>query len=315
MEDHLFHTNDALSRPRGKFVNSFPAALTASLFIQAGATAFLAGHLIIGGELSSLGAAILTGRLKAAGILSKERLNKFAMAVLVLAFGFELFNLYFHFRGSASADYALEHAAGIGSGKYRGVILWTPAKPPAVLVAPLPESGRGLNTRNNPLVIPFDGVYWFYKFPDRKPPKDSYSTRGSPSATAFRSSDSLPLQMEARQNFPNLLDMSCCSRIAVEIVNADRAPGTVSLELILTNLRLPGDPAQSLGRLPVTSTPQWLTGSEVRSVPEVLSFAIPPNPRIRKFDSATVRFIREGRRNLSSAKIAIQQFTLVPRGR
>jgi hypothetical protein len=49
-------------------------------------------------------------------------------------------------------------------------------------------------------------------------------------------------------------------------------------------------------------------------VPEVLSFSIPAGSRIRQFDSATVRFIRNGKRGVSSARIAIERFTLVPRG-
>jgi hypothetical protein len=199
-------------------------------------------------------------------------------------------------------------------GKYRGVILWQDAKPRAALVFPRPELGRGVIDARQPLSIPFDGVYWFFKYPDRQPPKDSYTARGSPSATAFRSADSVPLQMEARQNFITPIEMSCCSRIAVEILNADRYPGTVSIDLILANVSLPGQPSQPLGLLPVTSTPQWLSGDEFRPAPEVLSFPIPLHPRISQFDAATVRFIRRGKRGASSARIAIERFTLTPRG-
>jgi hypothetical protein len=120
--------------------------------------------------------------------------------------------------------------------------------------------------------------------------------------------------MEARQNFVSLLDISCCSQVKVEISNADSYPATVWLELILSNVDLPGQPYQSLGRQPVTSIPQVITETEFRPTEEVLSFVIPARPLIRQFNSATVKFIRIGRRKTSSAKIAIEYFTFVPRG-
>ena len=298
-------------RTQKGLADSFFAALTASLFLQAGAAGFLSGDRVPGYLLISIGSAILIARLKAAEILSNERLFRLAIATLLAAWGIELF-VGFRFHGGGLAPiYTPDSAADVGSGKYRGVILWTDAQPAAVFVPPPPELSHGTVRRKPTLSIPFDGVYWFYKFPDRKPPRDSYTVHGNPSATSFRSSDFVPLQMEARQDFVNLLDMSCCSRIGVEVLNADRGPGIVSLELILSNTLLPGEPFQSLGRMPVTSIPQ---GPAPEPANEVLSFAIPADPRIRQFDAATVRFIRAGGRGSRSAKIAIKRFTLVPRG-
>jgi hypothetical protein len=303
---------------RSKLAESVLAALVASLSLQAGAVAVLFGHGLTGLLFASLGSTILIGRLRAAGMLSSEKLLTFATAVLILAFAAELFTLYIRSRLGGSgfaALYTPEDAPAAGSGKYRGVILWQEEKPHPVLVPPRAEPGRGVHQSKQPLSIPFDGVYWFFKFPDRQPPKDSYTVRGNPSAIAFRSSDVVPLQMEARQNFVAPIDLSCCVRIAVEILNADRYPGTLSIDLILTNLSLPGQPSESLGVMPVTSMPQWVSGDEFQPAPEVLSFAIPATPRISQFDAATVRFIRTGKRGVSSAKIAIERFTLVPRGR
>jgi hypothetical protein len=191
--------------------DSFLAALLASLLIQAGAASFIAGHGLTCSALVSLGLTILIGRLKAAGILTRERLSRFAIAVLIAAFAVELFLIYIrsHLGGAGDGPYAEKHAPGASSGKYRGVILWQDPPPHAVLVPPRPSSGRGLPKSKQTLTIPFDGVYWYFKFPDRQPPKDSYIVRGTPSATAFRSADAIPLQMEARQNFITPIDMSC----------------------------------------------------------------------------------------------------------
>ena len=49
-------------------------------------------------------------------------------------------------------------------------------------------------------------------------------------------SDNAPLlQMEARQKLERAISLRCCSRVRVAILNTDRYPGTVSLELILTD--------------------------------------------------------------------------------
>jgi hypothetical protein len=302
---------------RRPFADSFSSVLVASLFMEAGAASFLTGHGTAAFALFSLGSSLLIARMKAAGILTRERLNLLALAVLLAAFAAELFMIYIraHLGVAGDSAYAAaDQTPGPSTGKYRGVILWQDVKPPDILVPPRPGAGRGIPKGKQLLTIPFDGVYWFYKFPDRQPPRNSYVTRGSPSATTFRSADSIPLQMEARQNFITPIEMNCCSRMTVEILNADHAPGTLAIELILANLGLPGEPSQSLGVAQITSAPQALGGGEFQPVSEVLTFTFPANPRISQFDSARVRFLRSGRRGASSAKISIQQFTLAPRG-
>jgi len=285
--------------------------LLASLLLQSGAAALLAGRSELGGAFVSAGSAILINRLKAAGILSHERIQAFlkiaASAVLILGLGLRLFMLYRRsHQGPFSGADTTEKAAGISSGKYRGVILWTDLKPHTALVVPRPSPKRGLDQSKQTLSIPFDGVYWFFQFPDRRPPKNSYSIRSNPSKTGFRSAEALSIQMEARQNFVSPIDLSCCTRIGVEISNADRYAGSVWLELILGS--------ESFGRLPVTSVAQRVTESEWGPTTEVLNFAVPASQGIRHFDSATVRFIRYGRLGMSSPRIAIERFTLVPRG-
>jgi hypothetical protein len=300
---------------RRSLADSFFAAVLSSLFLLAGAANLAADYAWAGGALISVGLTILIGRLKSDGILTAERLTTLAVAILIVAFGVEMFTLYLHsHRGGVADFYTQEPAPAPGSGKYRGVILWQDVKPHQILIPPRPDVNPGISHSKDPLSIPFDGVYWYFKFPDHQPPKDSYTARGTPAATTFRSADAIPLQMEARQNFITPIDLNCCSRITVGILNADRNAGTLSIDLILANLGLPGEPSQSLGPQPVTSTPQPLGGDRFQAVPEVLSFLIPANPKIGKFDAATVRFIRQGKRGVSSAKISVEQFTLVPRG-
>ena len=148
-------------RPPNKLADSFLAALGASLLLQAGAAGFLAGYDTEGSALVALGLAILISRLKAVGILSNERLLGMAIAVLIVSSIFESVNLYIRaHRGGFPSVYAPEKSASsVGSGKYKGVILWTDVKPATIFVPPRPEDRQpGIAKRQQPLTIPFDGV-------------------------------------------------------------------------------------------------------------------------------------------------------------
>ena len=117
-----------------------------------------------------------------------------------------------------------------------GVILVPEKLTHVKLLAPVPTIENGLlrNHRStNPLVIPFDGVYWFFKAPDQHPPRTSRQAHGSPEMLNIRSTDRRPLSMEAHENLGNMIELGGCSRIQVAIRNADHYPETVSLELVL----------------------------------------------------------------------------------
>ena len=120
-----------------------------------------------------------------------------------------------------------------------------------------------------PLSIPFSGEYWMFRWPYARPPKTSFFQRGSPAALSFSSTDHRPLQMEARHKLDQPVALSCCSAIRLEIRNADRYPGTISLELVLINNEQPGAPSLNLGRSNVTSRPDF-SRDPVVPVPETL---------------------------------------------
>ena len=198
-----------------------------------------------------------------------------------------------------------------------GIILW-PKKPAYTkLVAPAPAIGDGVMTSHrstDPLVIPFGGVYWFFKAPDAHPPRTSRQAQGSPEVLNIRSTDRRPLSMEAHENFGSMIDLDCCSRIQIAIRNADRYPETVSMELVLINTSLRGKPSQSLGRMMVKSTRPWSLYDERPPASETLNFVIPARASIRRFDEVMVVFRLDAARSDAGPKIAIDRFVLVPRG-
>lgn len=220
-------------------------------------------------------------------------------------------------RGEPSREKTSEGSVVPASQGDPGIILW-PKKPAYTkLVAPAPAVGNGLLASHrsaDPLVIPFGGVYWFFKAPDVHPPRTSRQAQGSPEVLDIRSTDRRPLSMEAHENFGSMIDMDCCSRIQIAIRNADRYPETVSMELVLINTTVRGKPSQSLGTMMVKSTRPWTLYDERPPASETLNFVIPAHAAIRRFDEVMVVFRLDAARADAGPKIAIDRFVLVPRG-
>jgi len=200
-------------------------------------------------------------------------------------------------------------AAGFGDGSFPGVILEPEEKPVTMLVAPVLAS-RGLSAGiSQPFSIIFDGQYWMYRWPFREPPRNSISRRGSPAALSFSTTDRWPLNMEARQHLDEPIDMRCCSKVQVEIWNADRFPGTVWLEVAAVEADTPGGKPRSLGSAPVVSSPD-LSRDPIVAVSETLDFPVPPDlGACREFQ---VQFHRARVRLDKSARVSIERFVFVP---
>jgi hypothetical protein len=186
---------------------------------------------------------------------------------------------------------------------YRGVILFEERRQKNVLVPPvLPRNPLAhTQSQRQPISIPFDGVYWLFQPPEREPGNGSLVARGSPDKLSFHSNDDRALVMEARQNFGRLIDLDCCSEIQLAITNGEPYTGFVALQLSLINTTLNGTPSLSLGAVKVTTHVETLT------------YEIPASPEIRQFDEAVIIFDRSRPTASRSARIAINEFVLVPR--
>ncbi|HEX7960384.1 MAG TPA: hypothetical protein VF493_10725 [Terriglobales bacterium] len=197
---------------------------------------------------------------------------------------------------------------------YAGVILRPEDEHKAIFLAPPPDllSQRPNLNRHTPLVIPFTGVYWFFKPPNFQPPRHSFETRGSPAKVSLHSSDRNPLLMEAHQNLGGFMNVNCCAEIQVTISNADPHPETVGLELRLINTRYRSGRSQSVGGKVI---PSKIPAEAATNVPveHVLSFTIPHTSAIRKFDEIAILFHLDPRREGKSARMAVERFVLVPK--
>ena len=145
--------------------------------------------------------------------------------------------------------------AGRGGVDYVGVILWPPPKKKVDIVPPRPNApvlGHGVGAK--PLIIPFDGPYWYFKAPQSGPGPRAHETFGEPTKADVRSTNWMPLRMEAHQNLGLPIDLDCCREIDMKVTNADNRPGRIDVALVLTDTASPGRKQMMLGDAPVLSS-------------------------------------------------------------
>ena len=196
---------------------------------------------------------------------------------------------------------------------FPGVELYPEVEPHTRLVAPpLPGSKSFGAASSDPLSIPFDGVYWFWRGPSDRPPANSVVMHGSPSARFFRSTDGDGMSMEARQNLGFMVDPKRYGAIEILFENHDPFPNTVSILLKIRNTTVPGKPILSLGIEGLSAPASSLASGAATA--QRLRFRIPSAIQIGSFDELTVSYYLKGARSDRSARIAIDRFRLVPRG-
>jgi hypothetical protein len=212
-----------------------------------------------------------------------------------------------------TGDSSIERPAGTGAGgQYWGVMLWTdtPAPEPQQTKNP-PISTPSLVHKGTkvPMKIKFNGVYWFFRWPNRRLPSTAESIFGRPDEIGFHTTDATPLIMEAHQFLPNHIDLACCSRIDVDVRNADGFPGTIAVELLVSDSSFPLVRPFSLGQSVVTE----LESIQEKSRNVTLDFDIPESPSILSFNQITFRFYPNINRRTVSPRIAIRDLILIPR--
>jgi hypothetical protein len=207
--------------------------------------------------------------------------------------------------------------SAISPNDYVGVVLW----PPPIKKQPLPPVPRphSFSTRDpaKPLIIPFDGQYWYFKAPSIRPGPHAHIAHGKSTEVNVRSSDLAPLLMEAYQNLSSSIDLSCCGEIDVAITNADTRPGKISLGIVLTDSNSSEKTTRNfqflnLGERPIVSSESAQISMNRPPVDEVLHFLIPKSS-MRQFNEVTIVFLPAKERARAGAKVSIQSFTLIPK--
>lgn len=196
---------------------------------------------------------------------------------------------------------------------YESIVLW-PEPPKKEILAPVPLAPQLHDPRlNKPLVLRFNGAYWYFQPPSDHPGPHAHVTHGSPLAVDIHSTSFVPLTMEAHQTLALPLRVACCGSISVEIENRDNRPGPLALAMTLTDNAAPGHPSLYLGLQPVASSQPGQFRIKTGAVTETLRFALPAHAPLKKFDEISLVVISDTLRIDMGARIAIAQFELMPR--
>jgi hypothetical protein len=198
---------------------------------------------------------------------------------------------------------------------YYGIILYPPpAKKEFVAPAPRdPTLLAGANAK--PILIPFDGPYWYFKPPFHAPGARAHIAHGKTTDPNInpRSTDYEPLLMEAHQNLGLPIALACCREIDVAVTNADTRPGAITLALVLTDAASPGKPSRLIGAQPILSSQIDPIPLNRAPVKEVLRFALPRSTGLRRFDEIILDFQLAPRHARAGAKVSIDTFELIPK--
>jgi len=196
---------------------------------------------------------------------------------------------------------------------YSGVILTLPAKPHPRIEPPAASDEPSFSKLlARPVIIPFDGVYWYFKQPDTRPASDARIQQGDPIKANVRSTDYRALAMEAHQTLLNPISGDCCRAMRIDLLNGDDRPSPIRIELRLRDTL--GKPSSwlLLGSITIPSSQLQQIALNRPPVPESLRFQMPAKAHGRRFDEITVIVKPSSDRALAGSKIAIQNFVLVP---
>jgi hypothetical protein len=199
-----------------------------------------------------------------------------------------------------------------GLGGYESLILW-PVPEKKQIVPPLSEISFLAPGTTQPLVIPFNGQYWYMQPPNKTPGPTAHRAHGTPLGEEIASLNSKPLIMDAHQPLGSAIPVARCREIQVEIENRDNRIGVVGLGVLLTDGASSKSQTLYLGQQSIVSTEPEHFSYKSEPVFETLRFSVPTNAKIRRFDEITVMMLPDVEHALVGPKIAIKQFQLLPR--
>ncbi len=186
-----------------------------------------------------------------------------------------------------AAEKAATKSAARGFGGYESVILW-PYPEKRQIVAPLPlQNGPLAPGTRRPLVIPFEGPYWFLQPPDQRPGSDAHHARGSPLGVRIEANNSVPIVMEARQRLDPSVPLARCGQIDVEIENREQKLGVIGMALILEDSSSSPHSQIYVGRQRIYS------GDPGQAAFETFHFKLPQQAQLRRFDGITLMLLPE----------------------
>jgi hypothetical protein len=197
------------------------------------------------------------------------------------------------------------------SSGYQTIVLWPIEKQEKFIPSP-PINVNSLSPGiAKPLVIPFYGPYWYFKFAGESPGPNARTTRGDPLKVNVRSTDRSPLLMEAHQLLSDPIDLTCCREMQVVFRN-DVSLGALAVGLSLTDSHSKGKLSQTLGVKYVAPSAANQRPGNTSPVEETLIFPLPKQGVIKRFDEITVTLLPDARHLTAGRKVAVERFVIIP---
>jgi hypothetical protein len=332
--------------PDGLLVRKLLPSLWLVLLLDATVALGAAGWFFVASITVALFAGVLVWRATqpsaAPGIFARKLLPRPGQAAIgIAAFALTMIALLPYLRAGlfgnmptvakkTAVQTGPEASGEISSKGYIGIILMPLKDQQKKIVAPvrrefIPHFGVKIS---DPMEIPFDGQYWYFKWPDKRPRPNARVVRASSTKTQVSSSTRTPLLMEAHQKLDVPIDLGCCSAIDLVVENADQLNGAISLELWVRKLPNPklqaeqrsdsmrpenaphylGTMAIPSSQLPIGDRPS----ASGKILPETLNFPIPAGMSGTVFDEISVVVKTAPERARMGAKVAIKKFVLEP---
>jgi hypothetical protein len=215
--------------------------------------------------------------------------------------------------GNNTDQKSQRRVSGSGISGYESIILWPVPRQKEIVAPVLATSSPFGIQKDKPLIIRFDGSYWYFQAPGKEPSPTAHQDHGTPLAVDIHSNNFIPLTMEAHQSLGAAIRLARCREIQVAIENRDNRPGAITLAVLLKDSASPNVPSLYLGQQPVASSQPDQFSVKSSPVNEVLRFPIPGNANMRKFDEITIMFLPDMEHIQVGPKIAIQEFHVIPR--
>lgn len=196
---------------------------------------------------------------------------------------------------------------------YVGIVLLAPKEQHKSITLPVKREFTSFGVRlTQPLEIPFDGAYWYFKYPDKAPRPTAKVVKGDAAKVTVRSTDRYPLLMEAHQKLDDAIDLGCCSAINLVVRNADKHEGAIVLELWVRKRGTPATALHYLGTttIPSSDKPLAMRGPEIQD--ESVRFPVPPSMDGIQFDEITVVMRGARERAQFGAQVGLRKFVLEP---
>jgi len=204
-------------------------------------------------------------------------------------------------------------AEASSSDGYVGIVLLAPKEQHKRIRLPVTREFTSFGVRLvQPLEIPFDGAYWYFKFPDKAPRPTAKVVKGDAAKVTVRSTDRYPLLMEAHQKLDDAIDLGCCSAIDLVVRNADKHEGAIVLELWVRKRGTPATALHYLGTTTVPSSEKPLAMRGTESREESVRFPVPPSMDGIQFDEITVVMRGARERAQFGAQVGLRKFVLEP---